>query len=106
MQPSIRPPAADHLPIVTVVNLSLPRSIAPPPLDFCNGDWPKINNILKERLETECPALRIRTQEQFTEKVDKVMSIIVEVLNKTLEELKPTPFSRRRWTKELMALKK
>ena len=34
------------------------------------------------------------------------MSIIVEVLNETLEELKPTPFSRRRWTKELMALKK
>jgi hypothetical protein len=91
---------------VTVVNLPLPRSIAPPTLDFRNGDWPKINDILKERLEAESPALRIHTQEQFTEKVDKVISIIAEVLNETLEELKPSPFSRRWWTKELTALKK
>ena len=106
VQPSIRPPAANHLPIVTVINLPLPRSIAPPMLDFCNGDWPKINDILKERLEAKSPALRIRTQEQFTEKVDKVISIITEVLNVTLEELKPSPFSWRWWTKELTALKK
>ena len=106
VQPSIRPPAADHLPIVTVVNLLLPHSIAPPTLDFCNGDWPKINDILKERLETKSPALRIHTQEQFMEKVDKVIGIIVEILNKTLEELKPSPFSQRWWTKELTASKK
>ena len=66
----------------------------------------KINDILKERLETESPALRIHMQEQFTEKVDKVISIITEVLNETLEELKLSPFSWRWWTKELMALKK
>ena len=91
---------------MTVVNLPLPCSIAPPTLDFRNGDWPKINDILKERLEAESPALRIHTQEQFTEEVDKVISIIAEVLNGTLEELKPSPFSRRWWTKELTALKK
>ena len=85
--------------------LSAPLN-SPPTLDFRNGDWSKINDILKERLEAESPALRIRMQEQFTEKVNKVISIITEVLNKTLEELKPRPFSRRWWTKELTALKK
>ena len=58
-------------------------------------DWPKINDILKEKLEAKSPAMRIRTQEQFTEKVDKVIKIITGVLNKNLEELKPNPFSRR-----------
>lgn len=91
---------------MTVVNLPLPRSIAPPTLDFRNGDWPKINDILKEKLETESPAIKIRMQEQFTEKVNKVIDIITGVLNENLEELKPSPFSRRWWTKELTVLKK
>jgi hypothetical protein len=53
-------------------------------LDFQNGDWP----------------------EQFLAKVDKVISIITDVLHENLEELKPSPFSCHWWTKELTDLKK
>ena len=104
--PSIRPPAVDHLPIITVINLPLPHLTIPPSLDFRNVDWPKINALLKAKLESESPAVRIRTQEQFISKVDMLIDIITDVLHENLDELKPSPFSQRWWTKELMELKK
>jgi Reverse transcriptase (RNA-dependent DNA polymerase) len=96
----------DHLPIITVINLPLPRSTIPPTLDFQNADWPKINTLLKAKLEAESPAVRIRTQDQFISKVDQLIDIITDVLHENLDELKPSPFSRRWWTKELTELKK
>jgi len=45
-------------------------------------------------------------QEQFISKVNKLIGIIIDVLHKNLDELKPSPFSRRWWTKELSELKK
>jgi Endonuclease-reverse transcriptase len=104
--PNIRPLAADHLPIITVINLPLPRSMILPSLDFRNADWPKINTLLKAKLEAESPAVQIRTQEQFISKVDMLIEIITDVLHENLDELKPSPFSRRWWTKELTELKK
>src|ERR1700722_158627 len=55
---------------------------------------------------SDSPAVRIRTRDQFIQKVDKFISIITDVLHENLEELKPSPFSRRWWTKELTDLKK
>ena len=43
-------------------------------------------------------------QEQFIDKVDKVISIITDVLHKNLDELKPSHLCRW-WTKKLMNLK-
>src|SRR5882724_2199808 len=60
--PYIRPPAADHMPVIIVVDLPLPRSAVLPMLDFRNGDWPKISDALKRKLDSESPATRIRTQ--------------------------------------------
>ena len=65
-----------------------------------------INNLLKVKLKAESPAVSIHMQEQFLAKVDKVISIITDVLCKNLEELKPSSFSCRWWTKELTDLKK
>ena len=56
--PAICPPEADHLPVVTIIDLLLPQSLVPPTLCFCNEDWPKINNILKAKLNSESPVIR------------------------------------------------
>jgi hypothetical protein len=49
---------------------------------------------------------RLRSKEQFLTKVDSVISIIKEVLGEELTEMKPSPFSHRWRTKELMNLKR
>ena len=58
------------------------------------------------KLKVESPAVRIHTQEQILAKVDKVISIIADVLHENLKELKPSPFSHHWWTKELTDLRK
>jgi hypothetical protein len=64
--------------------------ISSPTLDFQNGDWPKINDILKAKLNSESPVIRICMQEQFIDKVDKVINIITDIFHKNLDELKPS----------------
>ena len=103
--PNIRPPLADHMPIITVVYLPLPRVAAPPILDFRLADWPSVNTALDARLSVESPAVRIQTKEEFIAKVDTVVKIIKEVLEANLEPKRPSPYARRWWTKDLSKLR-
>jgi len=73
--PNTRPPLADHMPIISVIDLPLPRVASPETLDFRAADWPFVNEILKDRLLAESPALRIRTKEEFIVKVDNPLQL-------------------------------
>jgi Endonuclease-reverse transcriptase len=103
--PNIRPPLADHMPIITVVDLPLPRAVSPVTLDYRGADWPTVNNALNARLLAESPAVRLRTKDEFEAKVNKIVKIIKEVLEEQLEPKKPSPYARRWWTKELSDLR-
>jgi hypothetical protein len=46
--PAIRPPLADHMPIITILNLPLPQSSAAKLLDFRVANWPSINAALTQ----------------------------------------------------------
>lgn len=69
------------------------------------GDWPVINNRIKAELQAESPAVRIRTPEALTTKVDTVVQIIGKILDEELPETNPCPFTKRWWTCELSDLK-
>ena len=66
--PAIRPPLADHLPIVTILDLPLPRSASLPTLNSRMADWDKINKALSPRLDAESPAVHITSEEEFIKK--------------------------------------
>ena len=71
--PTICPPLADHMPIITILNLSLPHSTAPIALDYRAADWPAISTALTARLEAESPTIHIKSKEEFTEKANIVV---------------------------------
>jgi ribonuclease HI len=104
--PAIRPPLADHMPIVTILDLPLPRAAATKALDFRSADWPDINSKLVALLEVKSPATHIQTKEEFYEKVSDLVRITSDTLAKNLDEKRPNPFKKRWWTKELSLLKK
>jgi hypothetical protein len=103
--PNIRPPLADHMPIITVVDLPLPRVAPQQTLDFRAADWPTISDNLNTRLLAESPAIRVRSKEEFVTKVDTLVRIIKEVLKVNLEPKRPSHYARRWWTKELTDLR-
>jgi hypothetical protein len=93
------------MPIITVVDMPLPRAVSPVTLNYRSADWPTVNKLLNNRLLAESPAVRLRTKEEFDAKVDKLVKIIKEVLEKQLETKNPSPYARRWWTKELTDLR-
>ena len=103
---AMRPPMADHLPIVMELALPLPRAPEAQALDFRQADWPKVNLDLTQRLEELLPAAHIESKGEFLLKVDEVIRITTETLEDHLKDRRPSPFKRRWWTKELSTLKK
>ena len=104
--PVIRPPLADHLPIITILNLPLPHSSALKTLNFCQADWPSVCAKLDQRWRTKSPATPIKSRFEFLNKVDSLVQITTAVLEDEVPETSPSPHTRRWWTKELTDLKK
>ena len=92
------------MPIISVIDLPLPRIASLVSLDFHAADWPFINEILKDKLVAESPALCIHTKEEFIVKVDTIVRIIKEVLKEELEPKRPSCYAHRWWTEELSQL--
>ena len=104
--PVIRPPLADHLPVMTIVDMPLPRIPKAYALNFRQANWIRVNEDLAQCLEADLPAARIASGEEFKLKVNKLVHIIKEVLGDHLKERRPSPYMDRWWTKELTQLKK
>ena len=104
--PAIRPPLADHMPIITIINMPFPRAAEAHMLDFRQANWIKVNEDLAHWLKTGTPPSKIRTKEDFIAKVDELVKVIKDILDDHLKERRPSPFTRRWWTKELSKLKK
>ena len=104
--PAIRPPLADHLPIITILDLPFPRSSADSSLKFREVDWPEVFADLKQQLDGATPVKHIESHGEFIKKIDDVTRIISEVLNNHLDEKTPNAYRQQWWTKELTLLKK
>ena len=78
--PSIRPIHADHLPIITLIDLPVPRAISKTLPDFHNYDTEKFNKALDAKLQAESPAILIQSEAEFFTKVDKLTTIIQDTI--------------------------
>jgi hypothetical protein len=94
MVPAIHPPLADHLPIITILDLPLPCSAATKALNFRDTDWLAINADLLSGLEANSLATHIKLIEEFYEKVNSVIHITSDTLANHLVEKQPNPFKK------------
>ena len=97
---------ANHMPIITIINMPFPRAAKTHALDFRQANWIKVNEDLAHQLETGTPPSKIRTKDDFITKVDELVKVIKDVLGDHLKERRPSPFTCHWWTKELFQLKK
>ena len=89
--PAIRPPLADHMPIITNINLPFPRAAETHALDFRQANWIKVNEDLAQRLEAGHPPSRINSKDNFISKVNKFVQVIKNILGDHLKERRPSP---------------
>src|SRR5277367_1481624 len=106
VDPTLRPPITDHLPIISVIDISLGRSTAKETRNFREVSWENFSKYLDTQLANINPPMTLRTIDRFNEATDNLIRAIKLTIEKTVPISKPNPFKKRWWTKELTELRK
>ncbi|KAH9828554.1 uncharacterized protein C8Q71DRAFT_672091, partial [Rhodofomes roseus] len=103
----LRPPATDHFPVVTTLQLDLPHSTPRTFRNFRKVEWPEFRTKLVLRLQ-DLPDVEkgIPTKESFNTILDALMNALTETIEETVPETKPPPFAKRWYSKELNNLRR
>ncbi|TDL30108.1 hypothetical protein BD410DRAFT_780653, partial [Rickenella mellea] len=96
-----RPPNADHLPIMSVIDISAVISDSTPRRNWRMTDWKAFREELSKRLATMPPMDIIRDVETLEAMVEFVQESIMATADQVVPMSTPTPFTKRWWTKEL-----
>lgn len=104
-QPGLLPPKTDHLQVGTILDLSKVLHTSDERRNWREVDWEKFEDTLESALEGKDPERPIRTKEEFDERVDDLMDIITETVEKEIRPIKPSTRSRRWWNKDLSAMR-
>jgi hypothetical protein len=103
--PALRPPLADHLPIISTLRIPPKRAISLPTHNFWETDWAPFRSHLSRLLEPHPPSPLISLEQTAT---------TISTLTKSLQEniaaivplSNPSPFTKHWWTKELSQMRK
>ncbi|PBK79806.1 hypothetical protein ARMGADRAFT_884119, partial [Armillaria gallica] len=97
---------ADHVPILTVINLPLDKRPVENKLNYRMVDWDNFCKDLHERIEKEIgPAVPLDTEQQLLSAVDKLTKVFLAVIAEKVPMTKLCPTSRHWWTQQLKDLK-
>ncbi|KZP18008.1 hypothetical protein FIBSPDRAFT_746116, partial [Athelia psychrophila] len=96
--PELQPVGADHMSILTVLNLSVPRLLAEPTCNFGTADFDKFCETLKANLDLNCKAHHIIPEDNFIRTVDLFVMLIQETIELEVPLTKPSLHSKCWWT--------
>ena len=106
IKPSLRPPHADHLLIITELDLTPIRANTLLACNLCNADFTVINERLKMKLETLGPAKQICRRVDIKPLIDMLVNALSETINEVVPLSKPSPYAKCWQTKKLTNLKR
>ena len=101
VDPSLRPPATDHFPIATYVDLPQERTTPRASYNFRTVDWEDFQENLAIRLLEILPPQPLTTNQQFQQAAEDLMAVIQDTICTRVSENKPCPFSKRWWNGDL-----
>lgn len=101
VDPSLRPPATDHFPIATYIDLPQARSVQRTSYNFRAADWEDFQENLAIRLLEIPPPQPITTEQQFREAAEDLTAVLQDTIRTRIPENKPCPFSKRWWNNDL-----
>ncbi|OJA18938.1 hypothetical protein AZE42_13572, partial [Rhizopogon vesiculosus] len=103
-EPSLRGPKTDHVPILTVLDLEIPRTDAIPRRNWRDVDWEKFNKVLLASL-APLPPLPLASAEEFQTMACHITQAITTTMETDVPHSKPCPHSKRWWTRDLSNLR-
>src|ERR1700678_68322 len=103
--PEDTPPKADHFPILTTLDLSIPEAAPKAAWNHRNTDWAKFRERLSENLLTIPPPQALTDADQMEEAIDSLTQAITATIEDVTPKKRPTPHSKRWWTAELSTIR-
>ena len=94
IDPSIRPPQADHLPILMELDLPVCRASKFPTCNMQDTDLKSINEKLQILLAECCPVSRINSKEELEQAINALVKTIQVVLDQEVPMSKPCPYTK------------
>jgi hypothetical protein len=97
---------SDHLPIETVISISPTQIPTPEPMfNFAKTNWEDFKIQLKQYLPS--PAYQVcKTRADIDKHIEQLVDVITSAIEMTTPKVRPSPHSKRWWTKELTQLKR
>ena len=99
--PGETPPKADHFPIHITIDFSMAKSERPLGFNYRAVEWDVFLVELTKNLEQIPDPQRIEDEDQFHKALQDVSQAIRNTIEKVVPRRKPSPHSKRWWTKEL-----
>ena len=93
-KPSLRPQKVDHLPIVTILDLSVSHTTPFPSCNMRQVDYTSFNDKLCAQLEAHCPASCLRRKEDLDIAADSLVNTINEIMEESLLISRPFPYAK------------
>ena len=101
-EPETQGPKTDHLPILTVFDMSMPASAELPTWNYRSVNWDKFNSSLKDSLtELSGSPCIIETAEEFQQAAHNFDQALHHTVEAAVPRTRPHPHTKHWWTKDL-----
>ena len=104
--PGLRGPNTDHVPILSILDVPIPRIPKRQTRNFRNTDWAEFNSHLSLLLAHSPKPSIICTRKQFHPTLDLVSNSIKAMIEAIVPIANPIPSAKRWWNADLNALRK
>jgi len=101
VDPSLRPPATDHFPIVTYIDLLQEHITSKASYNFQAMDWKDFQENLAIQMLKILPPQPLMTKQQFQQAAEDLMAVIQDMIHTRVPKNKPCSFSKRWWNNDL-----
>ena len=101
VDPSLRPPATDHFPIATYIDLPQERTTLRTSYNFRTVDWEDFQENLAILLLDIPPPQLLMTNQQFQQAAEDLMAAIQDMIHTRVPENKLCLFLKRWWNGDL-----
>ena len=105
-KPEERPAKTDHFPIVGTMNIAPERILPAPRFNWRQADWNDFRTKLTHNLAAAGPPRPVTDVEDFQTTFTLISAAIQSAADQTVPKIRPSPFTKRWWTKELTDLRK
>ena len=99
--PGSRAPNTDHLPIHSILDVSVPKSAPKTTRNFRATDWKEFKGLLATTLANTTEPAEIHTPEDFREALNVVNSALQSTIEAKVPTNKPIPYTKRWWNQDL-----